>query len=82
MPLTELDSAPALVAIDVQEGVVSSQTVHPAGEIVGPSAQLARAFRERGLPVVLVHVTGVAPGRTDAGASKSSFPPNWSELVP
>ena len=57
-------------------------TVHPVSEIIGRSAQLARAFRERGLPVVLVNVTGRAPGRTDAGAPKFSFPPDWTELVP
>jgi nicotinamidase-related amidase len=56
--------------------------VHPIAEIIGRTAQLARAFRERGLPVVLVNVSDRAPGRTDAGAPKFSFPPNWAELVP
>ena len=82
MPLTKLDDAAALVVIDLQKGVVGLPTVHPAGEIVGRSARLARAFRERGLPVVLVNVTGAAPGRTDAGMPKFSFPPDWTELVP
>ena len=82
MPLTKLDSAAALVVIDLQKGIVSLPTVHPASEIIGRTAQLARTFRERGLPVVLVNVTGRAPGRTDAGAPKFSFPADWSELVP
>lgn len=82
MPLTKLDTAAALVVIDLQKGIVGLPTVHPVGEIIGRTAQLARAFRERGLPVVLVNVTGRAPGRTDAGAPKFSFPPDWSELVP
>jgi nicotinamidase-related amidase len=82
MPLTKLDSAAALVAIDLQKGIVSLPTVHPASELIGRTAQLARTFRERGLPVVLVNVTGRAPGRTDAGAPKFSFPADWSELVP
>jgi nicotinamidase-related amidase len=82
MPLTKLDSATALVVIDLQKGIVSLPTVHPASEIIGRTAQLARTFRERGLPVVLVKVTGRAPGRTDAGAPKFSFPADWSELVP
>ncbi len=51
-------------------------------EIVSRAAQLARAFRERDLPVVLVDVAGRAPGRTDAGIPKFSFPPDWMELVP
>lgn len=82
MPLTKLDDACALVVIDLQKGVVGLPTVHPAGEVVGRAAQLARAFREQSLPVVLVNVTGAAPGRTDAGMPKFSFPADWTELVP
>ena len=82
MPLTRLDTTAALVVIDLQKGIVGLPTVHPAGEIVGRAARLARAFRERGLPVVLVNVTGAAPGRTDAGVPKFSFPADWTELVP
>jgi nicotinamidase-related amidase len=82
MPLTKLDTTAALVVIDLQKGIVGLPTVHPAGEIMGRAAQLARAFRWRGLPVVLVNVSGRAPGRTDAGAPKLSFPPDWTELVP
>jgi len=66
MPLTKLDSTAALIVIDLQKGIVSAATVQPASEIVGRAAQLARAFRERALPVVLVNVSGRAPGRTDA----------------
>jgi nicotinamidase-related amidase len=82
MPLSKLDETPALIVIDLQKGVVSLPTVHPVHEIVGRSARLARAFRERGLPVVLVNVTGRAPGRTDAGPPNVAFPAGWSELVP
>jgi nicotinamidase-related amidase len=82
MPLTKLDATSALVVIDLQKGIVGLPTVHPAGEIVARCAQLARAFRERGLPVVLVSVSGGAPGRTDAGRPKFSFPPDWTEFVP
>jgi nicotinamidase-related amidase len=82
MPLTKLDTNTALVVIDLQKGIVGLPTVHPAGEIIGRVTQLARAFRERGLPIVLVNVTGAAPGRTDAGMPKFSFPTDWTELVP
>lgn len=82
MPLTKLDTAAALVVIDLQKGIVGMPTAHPAEEIVGRAAQLARAFRERGLPVVLVNVSGAAPGRTDAGPRKFSFPADWAEIVP
>jgi nicotinamidase-related amidase len=82
MPLTKLDDVCALIVIDLQTGITSMPTVHPASEIIHRSAQLARAFRERGLPVVLVNVSGRAPGRTDAGTPKFSFTADWAELVP
>jgi nicotinamidase-related amidase len=82
VPLTQLDANAALVLIDLQKGIVDLPTVHPSSEIVSRSAQLAQAFRERGLPVVLVNVAGRAPGRTDAGIRNYAFPPDWTELVP
>src|SRR5579864_2050645 len=82
MPLTKLDEKAALVMIDLQKGITSLPTIHPASEIIGRAAQLARAFRQHSLPVVLVNVSGRAPGRTDAGAPKFAFPPDWIELVP
>ena len=75
MPLTQLDPTAALIVIDLQKGIVGMPTAHPIAEIVERNAQLARAFRERGLPVVLVNVTGAAPGRTDAGPARSVVPP-------
>jgi len=82
MPLTKLDTTAALIVIDLQKGIAALPTVHPTGEIIDRAAQLARAFRERGLPVVLVNVTAAAPGRTDAGMHNFSFPADWTELVP
>jgi len=82
MPLTKLDTTAALVVIDLQKGIVGLPTVHPTAEIISRAAQLARAFRERGLPVVLVNVTGAAPGRTDTVRPKVSRPDDWTELVP
>jgi nicotinamidase-related amidase len=82
MPLTKLDTNTALVVIDLQKGIVEVPMAHPAAEIIGRAAQLARAFREHGLPVVLVNVSGRAPGRTDAGARTFSFQADWMELVP
>jgi nicotinamidase-related amidase len=81
MPLTQIDDVAALVVIDLQKGIVGAPAAHPASDIVGRVARLARAFRERGLPVVLVNVTGRAPGRTD---TKTNFAPaaDWAKLVP
>jgi nicotinamidase-related amidase len=82
MPVTKLDDICALIVIDLQKGIAGLPTAHHIPEVIGRAAQLARAFRERGLPVVLVNVTGMAPGRTDAGRPNFSFPPDWAELVP
>jgi nicotinamidase-related amidase len=82
MPLTNLDSNAALVVIDLQRGIVGIPAAHPVPEIVDRSAQLASAFRARGLPVVLVNVVSGPPGRSDAGRPKHAFPDDWTELVP
>jgi nicotinamidase-related amidase len=82
MPLTKLDAVAALVVIDLQKGIIALPTVHPIGEIISRAAQLARLFRERSLPVVLVNVRGVAPGRTDAERPNLSRPDDWSDLLP
>jgi len=82
MSLTRIDTASALIVIDLQKGIAGAPTVHPAAEIIARTAQLARAFRERGLAVVLVNVSGAAPGRTDAGPRKFPLTADWTELVP
>jgi nicotinamidase-related amidase/predicted MFS family arabinose efflux permease len=81
MPLTKLDATSALVVIDLQKGVIGLPCAHPTGEIVGRAAQLASAFRARGLPVVLVNVAGRAPGRTEVQFTFTP-PADWTELVP
>ena len=82
MPLTTFDKTAALIVIDLQKGILALPTVHPASEITNRAAQLARAFRERGLPVVLVNVTAAAPGRTDAGPRKFPLSDDWTDLAP
>jgi nicotinamidase-related amidase len=68
--------------IDLQKGIVTRPTVHPAAEIVQRAASLADAFRKHELPVVLVNVTGRAPGRTQTGPPSVAPPLDWAELVP
>jgi nicotinamidase-related amidase len=82
MPLTALDPNAALILIDLQKGIVGMQTVHPGAQVVDRAAQLAKAFREKKLPVVLVNVAARAPGRTEASMPKLAFSPDWTELVP
>jgi nicotinamidase-related amidase len=82
MPLTTLDPKTALVVIDLQKGIVGYPTVHAIGEIVQRAATLAAAFRRHSLPVVLVNVTGRAPGRAEAARPTPTPSPDWADLVP
>ena len=83
MPLTTLDPAQALVVIDLQKGIVSGSVAH----VVPNAAALATAFRQHDLPVVLVNVTGRAPGRTDAdshgshGSGTGTLPAGWADII-
>src|SRR5271166_900811 len=82
MAITTLDPKTALILIDLQKGVVGMPTVHPGAEIVKRAAALADAFRRHGLPVVLVNVDRLAPGRTEQAPNLAAFPADWTELVP
>jgi nicotinamidase-related amidase len=83
MALTTIDPTSALVVIDLQKGIVSALTDDAVTAAVKQAAQLAAEFRRHGLPVVLVNVTGRAPGRTEsawsgAGAAR---PAGWADLI-
>jgi nicotinamidase-related amidase len=80
--VTVIDPKIALVVIDLQKGIVSLPTVHPVGDIVTNASALADAFRRHRLPVVLVNVDGIAPGRTEQGRRTADFPPGWTDLIP
>jgi nicotinamidase-related amidase len=81
MTFSQLDPVAALIVIDMQKGVVALPTVHPVGGIIDNVAKLTQAFRDRGLPVILVNVTGRAPGRVEATFNFSP-PPDWADLIP
>ena len=81
MPLSQLDAAIALIVIDMQKGIVALPTVHPIAGVTDNVAQLCRAFRKHGRPVILVNVTGRAPGRVEASFNFSP-PADWAELIP
>jgi nicotinamidase-related amidase len=67
MTLSTLDPKAALVVIDLQEGLRGRSTApHPLDDVIDRAAQLAKAFRNHQLPVVLVNCTAQAPGRTEA----------------
>jgi nicotinamidase-related amidase len=82
MPLTELDTNAALIVIDLQKGIVGMPTATPGPRIVEKAAKLGQAFRNKGLPVVWVHVTARPTGRTQAGMPRMEMPEGWDQLVP
>ena len=82
MTLSTLDPRAALVVVDLQKAVVGLPTAHPTADVVARSAELAAAFRRHGLPVVLVNVTGRAPGRTEAASPARTPITDGAELVP
>lgn len=82
MTVTTLDPTTALVVIDLQQGLAGFPTAHPLPAVVARAAALARAMRERGLPVVLVNVDGLAPGRADQRMALPPLPPGWTDFIP
>lgn len=82
MTLTTLDPNTALIIIDLQKGIIAHPAAHPIGDVVRNAADLAGAFRGRGLPVVLVNVAGTAPGRTTEALSPGPRPTDWADLIP
>lgn len=87
MTLSAVDTVAALVAVDLQRGVAGRDTVpHSVADVVTRTAELAAAFRARGLPVVLVRVSldgaGFSPGRTDRPHGIAGPPPpGFDEIV-
>jgi nicotinamidase-related amidase len=82
MALTTLDPMTALIIVDLQRGIVGLPCAHPIDGIVERSCALAAAFRQHGLPVVLVNVAGGAPGRTERPRPGGPFPDGWTDLIP
>lgn len=81
MTATIIDPATALILIDLQKGITAFAADHGVDEVLAKSERLATAFRERGLPVVHVNVTGSAPGRTSFSRPARERPADWAELV-
>ncbi|MET9497645.1 isochorismatase family protein [Streptomyces sp. NPDC006552] len=83
---TPLDERPALVLIDLQNGILGLPTVHPSAEVLKNGARLADAFRAKGLPVVRVRVTWSPDGgdlpmsRSEGPGMTQAPPPEFAEF--
>ena len=72
----------ALIVVDLQAGIVGNSLAHPIDGVLTRTRSLLDAFRSHELPVVLVRVVGVPPGRTDTGAGHRQVPDGFADLVP
>lgn len=82
MTVTAIDAHTALIVVDLQKGIVGLPLVHPIDAVIERTRALLAAFRQRGLPVVLVNVAGAAPGRTERPRLLDTIPEGWTELIP
>jgi nicotinamidase-related amidase len=82
MTVSTLDPKTALLVVDLQKGIVGLPTAHPMDGVVKNAVALADAFRAQKLPVVLINVDNLAPGRAEHSFSVAAFPAGWTELIP
>jgi nicotinamidase-related amidase len=82
MALTTLDPMTALIVVDLQKGIVGLPSAHPIDAVVKHASTLADTFRRHELPVVLVNVTGGAPGRAEQVRHRGERPADWADLAP
>jgi nicotinamidase-related amidase len=82
MFVTALDPQTALIVVDLQQGIIGSQFIHPIAEVINRTRALIEAFRENELPVVLVNVAGRAPGRTEQLPRLQTLSDGWTNLIP
>jgi nicotinamidase-related amidase len=82
-------SKTALVAIDLQKGIVRRDAApYPSDVVVKHASALADACRKNGLPVFLVRVTSSPDGKdtlhpiADAVRPMPSSAPDWADIVP
>ena len=68
--------------VDLQKGLRDIPSLHPIAGVIDRSCQLIEAFRKQKLPVVLVNVTGTAPGRTEVPRQHRELASDFRELIP
>ncbi|MCA8354972.1 hydrolase [Burkholderia cepacia] len=89
MSTPTLNRTVALVAIDLQNGIVTLPVVPYSGaQVVAKTVELATAFRALKLPVIYVHTSYQPDGgvalkvRTDAPSAPPNLDPEWSAFAP
>ena len=82
MALTTLDPNTALLVVDLQKGIAGMPLADPIDGVVERARALIDAFRACRLPVVLINVAGIAPGRTEQPRRQSGpFPDGFTDFI-
>ena len=80
--ITTLDAGTALVVVDLQKAILSLPVVHPVADVVARAAELAKAFRRSGRPVVLVNVASGPKTRCDRPSLVGELPAELLAFAP
>lgn len=81
-PIT-VDARTALIAVDLQQGILGWVPEETRTQLVSTTATLAAAFHEAGLPVVWVHATGLPIGRVAHPIPETfPLPEDFTQLHP
>jgi nicotinamidase-related amidase len=81
MALTVIDDNAVLIVLDLQVATAGMPTTpNAAADIFQRSSGLAKAFRDKGLPVVWVNVAGGSSSRVEDAPQMGELPENWTDL--
>lgn len=80
MSITSVARPVALIAVDLQLGILAAARPADAARIVAATSALAEACHERGYPVVWVRALGLPPGRTERPMPDDEPPADFAEF--
>ncbi|WP_081067485.1 isochorismatase family cysteine hydrolase [Burkholderia territorii] len=80
MAITKIDPKSALIAVDMQKGILAMAAPTDVERIVAKTTELANTFHELGLPVVWVHALGLPKGRVEFSPAVGKPQPGFAEL--
>lgn len=78
MTLTAIDASSALIAVDLQQGILNFADPAEREKIVKNTARLADEFHARNLPVIWVRALGMPAGRKEMGPPAGGHDESWN----
>ncbi|MGG8006755.1 cysteine hydrolase [Klebsiella aerogenes] len=80
MTITKIDRKSALIAIDLQKGILDMADADDVARIISKTTELANTFHELELPVIWVHALGLPKGRVESSPPPGEARPDFTEL--